>query len=53
MCFKAAAIVGGEWFEYGDGGLVDWGARLVGSAKERMMISGMSIDRIAIDFGEG
>jgi hypothetical protein len=48
-CFKVHADVGTTSLEYGDGGLVDWGARLLGNAKERMMISGLSVDRVALD----
>jgi hypothetical protein len=33
--------------ELGDGGIVDWSQRLIGSRKERMAISGLSIDRVA------
>lgn len=49
VCFKVHAHLDGEAFEYGDGGLVDWGGRLLGNAKERMMISGLSVDRVALD----
>lgn len=49
VCFKLHAELGGELHEYGDGGLVDWGAALLGNEKERMMISGVSVDRLAID----
>lgn len=49
VCFKLHADLGGRLHEYGDGGLVDWGATLLGNGKERMMISGISVDRLAID----
>jgi hypothetical protein len=39
---------GSATFEVADGGLVDWTQQLVGSAKERMMISGIGVDRVAI-----
>lgn len=35
-------------FEVADGGLVDWSQLLVGSRKERMMISGIGVDRLAL-----
>jgi hypothetical protein len=34
--------------EVGDGGMVDWSARLLNDAKERMMISGLGLDRLAL-----
>lgn len=49
VCFKLHARLGGDLHEYGDGGLVDWGTALLGNQKERMMISGVSVDRLAID----
>ena len=51
ICFKLNAMVDGDEHEYGDGGLVDWGAALLDNAKERTMISGISIDRVALDLG--
>lgn len=47
LCFKMAVDAGGEWIEIGDGGAVDWAARLMGSAKERLMTSGLSLERLA------
>ena len=40
--------VAGKTIEVGDGGLVDWTQALVGSAKERLMISGLSLERLAV-----
>jgi hypothetical protein len=37
---------GAEWAEVGDGGFTDWIARLTASAKERLLISGVGIDRV-------
>jgi hypothetical protein len=37
--------------ELGDGGSTDWTARLLGSRKERLLISGYGIDRIALARG--
>jgi hypothetical protein len=32
------------WLQLADGGLVDWGARLTGNAKERTLISGVGVE---------
>jgi len=48
FCFKAYAIADGEPFEVADGGLVDWTQRLVPSRKERLMISGLGVERLAL-----
>jgi hypothetical protein len=37
---------GAEWAEVGDGGFTDWTALLTASAKERLLISGVGIDRV-------
>jgi hypothetical protein len=47
FCFKIFADIGEERFEVGDGGFVDWTQKLVGDVKERMLISGLGVDRIA------
>jgi hypothetical protein len=47
ICFKLTAEVGGVVVEIGDGGLVDWTQALVGSTKERLMTSALSLERIA------
>jgi hypothetical protein len=46
ICFKLAVDIAGESVEVGDGGLVDWTQVLVSSAKERLMISGLSLERL-------
>jgi hypothetical protein len=59
LCFKLNVEVGerarsGEaahsaraaWAEVGDGGFTDWTARLTASGKERLLISGVGIDRV-------
>src|SRR5215831_6371671 len=51
LCFKVQAAFGGAELEIGDGGFTDWTARLLGSRKERLLISGYGIDRIAIASG--
>ena len=45
------AAIGGTWFEVGDGGTVDWTARLVQSSKERAMTSGLGVERLALLLG--
>jgi hypothetical protein len=51
LCFKVQAAFGGPELEVGDGGFTDWTARLLGSRKERLLISGYGIDRIALASG--
>ena len=47
VCFKIHAREGGgDWLELGDGGAVDWTAKLLSNAKERLVISGISSERI-------
>ena len=49
VCFKIFAGFGeGEPMEIADGGFVDWTAQLLGSCKERLLISGHGLDRLAI-----
>ena len=48
LCFKVYASAAGRRFEVGDGGFVDWTARLLGNRKERLLISGYGIDRLAL-----
>jgi hypothetical protein len=47
FCFKVF-IEGDRPLEIGDGGLVDWTQHLVQSRKERLCISGLGLDRIAL-----
>jgi hypothetical protein len=47
LCFKVHARLGEEWLEVGDGGFTDWTARLVADQKERLLISGLSPERLA------
>lgn len=45
LCFKAFAVTTGDQRqEIGDGGLVDWTARLLSNRKERLTTSGIGID---------
>jgi hypothetical protein len=50
LCFKVFARSGAdaEMLEVGDGGFVDWTAKLLGNRKERTLISGYGIDRLAL-----
>jgi hypothetical protein len=47
LCFKLSARVNGGLEEIGDGGFTDWTMRLAASNKERLLISGLGIDRLA------
>jgi hypothetical protein len=46
LCFKINVRAGREWAEVGDGGFTDWTARLTSSNKERLLITGVGIDRV-------
>jgi hypothetical protein len=48
LAIRTEITIGDATFEVADGGLVDWTQQLVGSRKERLMISGIGIDRIAL-----
>ncbi|WP_157876008.1 hypothetical protein [Peterkaempfera griseoplana] len=47
VCFKIYTGVEGELVEVGDGGFVDWSRRLTGNRKERLLISGFGLERLA------
>ena len=55
LCFKVNARTGGPFqdkhqdklHEIGDGGFTDWTQQLVASSKERLLISGIGVDRLA------
>jgi hypothetical protein len=47
LCFKVNALVDGATNEIGDGGFTDWTAKLTANNKERLLISGYGLDRIA------
>ena len=47
LCFKVNALVEGTPAEIGDGGFTDWTARLLANAKERLLIAGYGLDRLA------
>lgn len=47
LCFKVNARINGELEELGEGGFTDWTQKLTTSKKERLLISGLGIDRLA------
>lgn len=51
LCFKISIFVDGKRFEIGDGGFVDWTRRLTGNRKERLLITGLGLDRLALALG--
>lgn len=48
LCFKLAVHHDGENVEVGDGGIVEWTQSLAGNRKERLMTSGLSLERLAM-----
>ena len=54
LCFKVFARFAdstgalGDPVEISDGGFTDWTAKLLGNRKERLLISGHGLDRLAI-----
>jgi hypothetical protein len=48
LCFKVNAWRRGELTEVGDGGFTDWTAKLTGNQKERLLISGLATERLAL-----
>ncbi len=54
LCFKVYARSGQgrpDLLELGDGGFVDWTAQFLGNRKERLLISGYGLDRLALAIG--
>jgi hypothetical protein len=49
VCFK----INSGATEIGDGGFTDWTAKLTGNNKERLLISGLGLDRLAAIYGNG
>ncbi|HWD37328.1 MAG TPA: hypothetical protein VG944_00640 [Fimbriimonas sp.] len=47
ICLHVYLEVDGNEYFIADGGLVDWGARLLGDKRERMLISGLGTERLA------
>jgi hypothetical protein len=52
LCFKVNALVDGMPGEIGDGGFTDWTARLLANGKERLLIAGYGLDRLAAFTGD-
>lgn len=51
LCFHIEAVnSSGRMLELVDDGVVDWSQRLLGSAKERMVISGIGSERLCAEF---
>jgi hypothetical protein len=48
FCFKVDATFGDSTSEIGDGGFVDWTQLLLSDRKERLLTTGMSVDRLAL-----
>jgi hypothetical protein len=53
LCYKVFAASADGTFELGDGGFVTWTQQLLGNQKERLLISGIGIDRLATLMGSG
>jgi len=47
LCFKLFAEIAGQLTEIGDGGFTNWTQLLTGNHKERLLISGYGIERLA------
>jgi hypothetical protein len=47
LCFKAVVVRGGVRTEIADGGLCDWTQHLLGNRKERLVTSGIGLERVA------
>ncbi len=46
LCFKAVVRPGPDEIEIGDGGFTDWTAQLLDNRKERLLTSGLGLDRL-------
>ncbi len=53
VCFRVNGYVDGVPEEIRDGGFTDWTMRLAASSKERLLISGIGLDRLAALAGQG
>ena len=47
VCFKLSVDTGRELVEVGDGGVVGWASALLQNRKERLLIGGLSLERLA------
>jgi hypothetical protein len=52
VCFKIGAVTDDGVTEIGDGGFTDWTARRTGNQKERLLISGYGLERVAARMGD-
>lgn len=50
-CYRCTVSLAGERVEVGGGGFVDWTARLLGNRAERLLVGGLSVDRLARALG--
>lgn len=51
LCFHLYfETLDGQWIEVGDGGVVDWTQKLLSSAKERCVTSGIGSDRVCAEY---
>lgn len=48
VCFKLWVDTGDDVIELGDGGAVDWASSLLQNRKERLLIGGVSLERLAL-----
>jgi len=48
VCFKVHVVGKNGPFEVADGGFVDWTQKLLGNRKERLLISGLGVERLVI-----
>jgi hypothetical protein len=48
VCLKVFVRVADEWLDVGDGGDVDWTAKLLSDRRERLFISGVGSERVAV-----
>ena len=48
VCFKLSVDTGDDVVEVGDGGAVDWASALLQNRKERLLIGGVSLERLAL-----
>jgi hypothetical protein len=48
FCFKLNVLTTDGAVEIADGGFVNWSQRLLGDSKERMLISGLGVERLAL-----
>lgn len=46
LCFKINIMSDGAWAEVGDGGFTDWTAQLTANSRERLLITGIGLDRL-------